>query len=152
MRAIYPRRHRRCPSRHHRHTRIRGGTYIHTYNTTISLSIALKINRVEPFLQIQIAGRGKPAVFRWFLAIHSSSFLFFLLFSFISLFDFRKLFDEPLTKSTRTTRHGSAIRCQNKKFDSRDRRELRVSPTRACAIDLHSVNFPPQGERDDDVE
>jgi len=43
-----------------------------------------------------------------------------------------------------TARHGSAIRCQNKKFDSRESREKESPSLRA--IDLHSAIFPAQEE------
>lgn len=106
-------------------SQVRTYTRAHTHNPPPLRASPQKINRIEPFLQIQIAGRvgrGKNAPARDPLSRSS-------------LFDFGKTFRRALQN---TTRHGSAIRCQNKKFDSCDRERERVSPS--LAHDRSSFN------------
>lgn len=99
---------------------------------TLSLSIGpQKINRSEPFLQIQIAGRGNRAA-----SACSSRSSFSFLFVRLSK-TFRRVWQN-------VARHGSAIRCQNKKFDSRDRERKSLPHSRNRS--LFSEFFGTEGD------
>lgn len=87
------------------HARTHASTYIRAHAHNFSLRGPQKINRIEPFLQIQIAGkeegREKPRRLVPRDPLSRSS-----------LFDFRKLFGEPYKTQLATDRR-SAVKTRN---------------------------------------